>query len=63
MTDAINYISILMLANAVFYVAIILVAHTLIRRVNRFEKELKGWGEIEKLITVELRELIKKIKT
>jgi hypothetical protein len=55
-------VNILMALNALFYVAIIVVVNILSLRINKLKKEVRKWSEIEKLITVELKELINNFK-
>lgn len=56
------YLTLLMCLNVLFYIAIIVVVNILLIKVGRLKKEVARWGEIEKLITIELKELIKTIK-
>lgn len=56
------YLTLLMALNALFYVSIIVVVNLLSSRINKMKKEVSKWGEIEKLITVELKELINTLK-
>lgn len=51
-----------MALNALFYIAIIVVVNLLYIKIGKMKGDVEKWSEIEKLITGELRELIKKLK-
>ena len=56
------YLTLLMALNALFYIAIIVVVNLLYIKIGKMKDDVEKWSEIEKLITGELRELIKKLK-